>query len=79
MEERRRKLVEMGYYVRKLNQAYFAFYGSYAAGKGWAAVTNPIGEQLSILRERSPSLTDFLNTVARMSSYQELLDELARQ
>jgi hypothetical protein len=79
MEERRQKLVEMGYYIRKLNQAYFAFYGSYAAGKGWAAATNPIGEQLRILRERSPSLADFLATVARMSSYQDLLDELARQ
>ncbi len=77
MEERRQKFVEMGYYVRKLNQAYFAFYGSYAAGKGWAAATNPIGEQMRILRERSPSLAEFLNTVARMTSYQDLLDELA--
>jgi hypothetical protein len=79
MEERRQKLVEMGHYIRKLNQAYFAFYGSYAAGKGWAAATNPIGEQLRLLRERSPSLADFLATVARMSSYQNLLDELASQ
>jgi hypothetical protein len=78
MEERRQKMVEMGYYIRKLNQAYFAFYGSYAAGKGWAAATNPIGEQLRIVREGSPSLAEFLNTVARMSSYQDLLDELAR-
>ncbi|NIN67685.1 MAG: hypothetical protein GTO63_23875 [Anaerolineae bacterium] len=77
MEQRRQKLVEMGHYVRKLNQAYFAFYGSYAAGKGWAAETNPIGEQMRVLRERSPSLAAFLATVARMSSYQDLLDELA--
>jgi len=79
MEERRQKLVEMGYYVRKLNQAYFAFYGSYAAGKGWAAETNPIGEQMHTLRERSPSLADFLVTVARMSTYQDLRDQLARE
>lgn len=79
MEQRRQKLVEMGYRIRKLNQAYFAFYGSYAAGKGWAAETNPIGEQMRILRERSPSLAAFLDTVAPMSSYQHLLDELARQ
>lgn len=78
MEERRKKLVEMGYEVRKLNQAYFAFYGSYASGKGWAAATNPVGEQLSILRERRTSLADFVNTVAHMTSYQDLLDELAR-
>jgi hypothetical protein len=79
MEERREKMVEMGYYIRKLNQAYFAFYGSYAAGKGWAAATNPVGEQMRILRETSPSLAYFLDTVARMSSYQDLLDELAHQ
>jgi len=77
MEHRRQKLVEMGYYVRKLNQAYFAFYGSYAAGKGWAAQTNPIGEQMRSLRERSPSLLEFLETVAPMSSYADLLDELS--
>ena len=76
MEQRRQKLVEMGYYIRKLNQAYFAFYGSYAAGKGWAAETNPIGEQMHSLRERSPSLADFLFTVARMSTYQDLQEEL---
>jgi hypothetical protein len=78
MEQRRQKLVEMGYYIRKLNQAYFAFYGSYAAGKGWAAETNPIGEQMHSLRERSPSLPDFLSTVARMSTYQNLQDELTK-
>ena len=78
MEQRRQKLVETGHYLRRLNQAYFAFYGSYAAGKGWAAETNPIGEQMSALRERSTSLADFLDTVARMSSYQDLLDELGR-
>jgi hypothetical protein len=77
MEQQRRKLVEMGYYVRKLNQAYFAFYGSYAAGKGWAAQTNPIGEQMQALRDRSTSLRAFLETVSRMSSHQDLLDELA--
>ncbi len=79
MEERRQKLVEMGYYIRKLNQAYFAFYGSYAAGKGWAAVTNPIGEQMRIMRERSPSLAAFLDAIARMSTYQDLLNELTCQ
>jgi hypothetical protein len=76
MEQQRQKLVEMGYGLRKLNQAYFAFYGSYSAGKGWAAETNPIGEQMNILRERSPSLADFLSKVGGMSSYEDLLDEL---
>jgi len=77
MEQQRQKLVEMGYSLRKLNQAYFAFYGSYSAGRGWAAETNPIGEQMSLLRESSPSLADFLSTVAAMSTYQDLLDRVA--
>jgi hypothetical protein len=79
MEQRRQKLVELGYYVRKLNQAYFAFYGSYAAGKGWAAETNPIGEQMRLLREGSSSLAAFLETVAQMSNHQDLLDALAER
>ena len=77
MEQRRQKLVEMGYYLRKLNQAYFAFYGSYAAGKGWAAETNPIGDQMRDLRETSSSLAEFLDTVSPMSTYEELLDMIA--
>ncbi len=79
MEQQRQKLIEMGHYVRRLNQAYFAFYGSYAAGEGWAAETNPIGEQMRLLRERCDSLAAFLALVAPMSRYQDLLDELAIQ
>jgi hypothetical protein len=79
MEERRQKLVEMGYNIRKLNQSYFAGCGFYAACTGCAASTNPIGEQLRVLRETSPSLAGFLDAVARMSTYQELLDELERR
>ena len=30
MEERRLELLERGYRIRKINQAFFAFYGSYA-------------------------------------------------
>jgi len=30
MEERRQEFVAHGYYIRKLNQAYFAFHGAYA-------------------------------------------------
>ncbi|HEM61514.1 MAG TPA: hypothetical protein ENO24_04425 [Chloroflexi bacterium] len=76
MEQRRQKLVGLGYGLRKLNQAYFAFYGSYSAGKGWAAETNPVGAQMKMLREASPTLADFLNTVAGMGTYQDLLDRL---
>lgn len=70
MEERRLELVERGYRIRKINQAYFAFYGSYATSAG---SISPIEGQLRELRARSESLEDFLKTVARFSTYQEFL------
>ncbi len=70
MEQRRLELQEHGYYIRKLNQAYFAFCGSYATGPG---SVSPIGPQLQSLRRASASLRDFLFTVARMRSYDDLL------
>ncbi len=74
MEERRKELVEKGYYIRKLNQAYFAFHGSYATAP---TSVSPIGGEMKELRGRSPSLAHFLKTVAQMRSYQDLLDALA--
>ena len=65
MESQRRILVENGYAIRKLNQAYFAFHGSYAVG---AAATDPIGGKLRLLRKQVGSLNEFLHTVARFSA-----------
>ena len=73
MEERRQELLERGYRIRKINQAYFAFYGSYATS---AASVSPIEGQIRGLRERSETLGDFLNTMSRFSTYQEFLDYL---
>ncbi len=70
MEQRRKGLEEHGYFIRKLNQAYFAFHGSYATGP---ISVDPIGPQLKELRRRSASLREFLFTVARMDSYDDLL------
>lgn len=73
MEVRRQLFVRHGYAIRKLNQAYFAFYGGYAAEPGGAAGADPIGPMLRELREASPSLRDFLDEVARVTSYDDLL------
>jgi hypothetical protein len=73
MESEQQRLNEQGYSIRKLNQAYFAFYGSYATGP---ESVSPIGQQLRELRARSSSLADFLRTVAQMRVYQELLAAL---
>jgi hypothetical protein len=69
MEERRQYLASQGYYIRKLNQAYFAFYGTYADEP---TSVSPIGVELKELRSRSVSLRDFLNQAARMTSRQDL-------
>ena len=69
MEEKRQYLLSMGYYIRKLNQAYFAFHGAYADEP---TSVSPIGFELKKLRGRIESLKDFLNTVADMTSRQEL-------
>ncbi len=59
MEARRRLFVAHGYPLRVLNQAYFAFHGSYATGP---ASTSPIGPKLQELRERTGDLRTFLHT-----------------
>ncbi len=61
MEARRRVLIARGYAIRKLNQAYFAFHGSYAVG---TAATDPIGGKLRLLRQRAGSLAAFVRLVA---------------
>jgi len=69
MEQKRQYLVSMGYPIRKLNQAYFAFHGTYADRP---TSISPIGVELKKLREQSASLKDFLDTAAAMTSRQDL-------
>ncbi len=60
MEQRRQEFVKNGYVLRKLNQAFFAFHGSYATG---AASSDPIGPKLQTLRKLMPDLATFLTAV----------------
>lgn len=71
MEERRQVFVGKGYAIRKLNQAYFAFHGSYADAPG-AAGEDPIGPTVLRLRAQSPSLYIFVNQVAGVTRLSEL-------
>jgi hypothetical protein len=73
MERRRLLLVERGFRIRKINQAFFAFRQSYATDP---ASISPIDGQLTELRRRSDSLEDFLKTVAEFGSYSEFLEHL---
>lgn len=68
MEERRIELQDHRIYIRKINQAYFAFTGSY--GESGASVS-PVASQLWDLRMRSGSVGEFVKTVAGVSSPEE--------
>ena len=72
MEARRQIFWENGYLIRKLNQAYFAFHGAYADVPGGAAGEDPVGPAVRALREQSSSLKEFINTIARMTSFEQL-------
>ncbi len=75
MAERRLFFLENGYRIRKLNQAYFAFYGAYAAQPGGAAgLDDPIGPRLRDIRDHSPSLRVFMDRVAPIDSFQKLVE-----
>jgi len=77
MDQRRQVFWNNGYPIRKLNQAYFAFYGAYADIPGGAAGEDPVGPAVRALRARSSSLAAFLEIIAQMSSFQQLQNALA--
>ncbi|MBM4424195.1 MAG: hypothetical protein FJ030_12540 [Chloroflexi bacterium] len=76
MEARRREFVERGYRLRKLNQAYFAFYGAYNVGPG-ASGQDPVGPAVRALREQSRSLKEFLDQMSWMTSFGDLQEAVA--
>jgi len=65
MNERRDYLAGHGYYIRKLNQAYFAFHGSYADSP---TSVDPIGVEMKQLRTDSSSIKQFLDRASSLSS-----------
>lgn len=77
MESRRNLFWENGYLIRRLNQAYFAFHGSYAAEPGGAAGEEGVdlGAELRELKAKTPSYRDFMRLVAwkwRLDQFQAL-------
>jgi hypothetical protein len=69
MEEKREYLADNGHYIRRINQAYFAFHGSYADGAG---SIDPIGPKLEELRRGSDSLEAFVERARALTSVAEL-------
>jgi len=64
MEVRRLLFVENGYNLRKLNQAYFAFHGSYGTSAA-ADVSTPdaLGPRVELLRDLTGDVVTFLRTI----------------
>jgi hypothetical protein len=69
MEQVRLELCDAGYCVRRINQAYFAWYGTYAARED---AVDPLGDQLRELRAQLGSLESFLSTVRGIGSRAEV-------
>jgi len=75
MNEMQQLLATNGYYIRKLNQAYFAFYGTYADGP---TSIDPIGEHIRLLRKHSASIKDFIAAAAALTSSADLSQKVAQ-
>ena len=77
MEARRRVFWEHGYrHLRRINQAYFAFYGAYADVPGGPAGEDPVGGAVRRLWEQVGDPVAFLRQVAWMSSPEDLFASL---
>lgn len=72
MEARRQIFLQNGYLLRKINQAYFAFYGAYADVPGGAAGADPVGPAVRELRAQSASLAEFVIRMSWMWSFEQL-------
>jgi hypothetical protein len=72
MEARRQFLWENGYRLRKINQAYFAFYGAYADQPGGASAGDPVGDAVRAFRAESPTLESFVKRASWVTSFEDL-------
>lgn len=73
MERRRVELQEHGIFIRKLNQAYFAFHGTYADSP---ASTSPIGPQVAEYRRLAGSIGEVVRELGGVGSYGQFVDRL---
>lgn len=79
MESQRQLFVAHGYNIRKLNQAYFAFYGGYQGGDiPGVGGTDPIGPNVRAVLEKSSSLHDFAVNIRGVTTRAELAELVER-
>ena len=68
MESRRVELVDHGFNIRKINQAYFAFHGTYAESP---SSTSPIARYLWDLREQVETVGELVKLLRPLGTYRE--------
>lgn len=73
MEERRQLFVAHGYGIRKLNQAYFAFYGGYQSASPGEGGSDPIGPAVQAIRDQSDTIFGWIETMRSIVTRDELL------
>lgn len=79
MEERRLYLARNGIFIRKINQAFFAFRGTYADSP---ASSSPVGPKVQGIRDLTASVGEFVRAMAGVESVEDLdrlLSELSTQ
>ncbi len=69
MNDTQKLLAENGYPIRRINQAYFAFYGSYGDSP---QASSPLGNEIETLRRESSSLATFVQRVQNVDSRADL-------
>lgn len=73
MEEQRELFVANGYVIRKLNQAFFAFYGGYQSGTPGEGGSDPTGPAIQAIRDASPSIHAWIAQMRGVVTRDELL------
>ena len=73
MEQRRELFVANGYVIRKLNQAFFAFYGGYQSGSPGEGGSDPIGPAVQAVRDASVSVYDWIERMRGVTTRDALL------
>ena len=78
MESRRVELRDHGFFIRKINQAYFAFNGTYGLSP---SSVSPIGSEVEELRSLVPDVGTFIRAVREVSNHEQfkaVLEEYRR-
>jgi len=73
MEAQRELFVANGYLIRKLNQAFFAFYGGYQSGTPGEGGSDPIGPAVQDIRDASASVHAWIVLMRGVTTRDELL------